>query len=102
MVLSLVEFEFELDGRLNGEKDEYPPSKSIRLLVDNIHSIPVSDVCVTLLSFLTKESRSHRSTKLSPSLLHDQSIFSSISTHWLGKIQIYFQALVSWIYRIFR
>ncbi|KAJ3880126.1 hypothetical protein F5051DRAFT_175299 [Lentinula edodes] len=44
MVLSLVEFEFELDGRLNGEKDEDPPSKSIRLLVDNIHSIPINKV----------------------------------------------------------
>ncbi|KAJ3808159.1 hypothetical protein F5876DRAFT_46601 [Lentinula aff. lateritia] len=44
MVLSLVEFEFELDGKLNEEKDEDPPSKSIRLLVDNIHSIPINKV----------------------------------------------------------
>ncbi|KAJ3800866.1 vacuolar assembling protein VPS41 [Lentinula aff. detonsa] len=42
MVLSLVEFEFELNERDDGKKGEDKPSRAISLLVDNVHSIPIN------------------------------------------------------------
>ncbi|KAJ4482441.1 hypothetical protein J3R30DRAFT_3854844, partial [Lentinula aciculospora] len=44
MVLSLIEFEFELDARENGKKGEDKQSKAVSLLVDNVHSIPINKV----------------------------------------------------------
>ncbi|KIK69901.1 hypothetical protein GYMLUDRAFT_34296 [Collybiopsis luxurians FD-317 M1] len=46
MVLSLVEFEFKSDSGAGDkqEKGEGEPNEAIRLLVDNVHSIPINKV----------------------------------------------------------
>ncbi|KAJ3825366.1 hypothetical protein F5880DRAFT_1638492, partial [Lentinula raphanica] len=44
MVLTLIEFESELDEGDTGRKEEDKPSRAIALLVDNVHSIPINKV----------------------------------------------------------
>ncbi|KAF5376840.1 hypothetical protein D9757_008884 [Collybiopsis confluens] len=44
MVLNLIEFEFQSDQRKGAKLDEDEPSEAIRLLVENVHSIPINKV----------------------------------------------------------